>query len=132
MSKYVYPAVFEKEGDQYFISFPDIENCFTQGEDLQDGLDNAQDALCLMLYHMEKEDKAIPKPSNPTNIDVSQDQFVSLVSCDTIEYEKFYKSKAVKKTLTIPEWLNDIAIRENINFSNVLQNALMEQLEIRK
>ena len=128
MAKYIYPAVFEKEDDQYSISFPDLPNCFTQGEDLQDALEMAQDALCLVLYHMEKEGKEIPAATDIKKIEVSDNAFVTLIDCDTFEYEKFYKSKAVKKTLTIPEWLNDMAVKENINFSNVLQNALMEQL----
>ena len=128
MAKYIYPAVFEKEGDQYSISFPDLPNCFTQGEDLQDALEMAQDALCLVLYHMEKEGKEFPAATDIKKVEVSDNAFVTLIECDTFEYEKFYKSKAVKKTLTIPEWLNDMAVKENINFSNVLQNALMEQL----
>ncbi|MGM9937346.1 MAG: type II toxin-antitoxin system HicB family antitoxin [Candidatus Ornithomonoglobus sp.] len=130
MAKYIYPAVFTNEDGVYSITFPDIENCFTQGEDLQDGLENAQDALCLMLYHMEKEHKSIPEPSDVKSIITDSNSFATLISCDTFEYERFYKNKAVKKTLTIPEWLNDIAIRKNVNFSNVLQNALMEQLHI--
>ncbi len=131
MAKYIYPAVFEKEDDQYSISFPDLPNCFTQGEDLQDALEMAQDALCLVLYHMEKEGKEIPAATDIKKIEVSDNAFVTLIDCDTFEYEKFYKSKAVKKTLTIPEWLNDMAVKENINFSNVLQNALMEQLNVK-
>lgn len=131
MAKYIYPAVFEKEDDQYAISFPDLPNCFTQGEDLQDALEMAQDALCLVLYHMEKEGKEIPAATDIKKIEVSDNAFVTLIDCDTFEYEKFYKSKAVKKTLTIPEWLNDMAVKENINFSNVLQNALMEQLNVK-
>lgn len=131
MAKYIYPAVFEKEGDQYSISFPDLPNCFTQGEDLQDALEMAQDALCLVLYHMEKDGKEIPAATDIKKIKVSDNVFVTLIDCDTFEYEKFYKSKAVKKTLTIPEWLNDMAVKENINFSNVLQNALMEQLNVK-
>lgn len=131
MAKYIYPAVFEKEDDQYSISFPDLPNCFTQGEDLQDALEMTQDALCLVLYHMEKEGKEIPAATDIKKVEVSDNAFVTLIDCDTFEYEKFYKSKAVKKTLTIPEWLNDMAVKENINFSNVLQNALMEQLNVK-
>ncbi|MCC8160402.1 MAG: type II toxin-antitoxin system HicB family antitoxin [Oscillospiraceae bacterium] len=132
MSKYVYPAVFTKENGGYSIAFPDIESCFTQGEDLQDGIENAQDALCLMLYRAEAEGKPIPAASEPQEVKVRGSEFVTLIACDTIEYERFFKNKSVKKTLTIPEWLNDMAVRENVNFSNVLQNALMEQLNITK
>ncbi len=132
MSKYIYPAIFEKEGEQYSITFPDIENCFTQGEDLQDGVENAEDVLCLMLYHMEQNGENIPAPSDPRDIKTGDSQFVTLISCDTFEYGKFYKKKSVKKTLSIPEWLNDMAVKENINFSNVLQNALMKELNVGK
>lgn len=131
MAKYVYPAIFAKEGGQYSVRFPDIPNCMTQGEDIQDAVENAKDALCLVLYHMEQRGESVPAATDPIGLTTSKNEFISLVDCDTIEYEKFYKSRSVKKTLTIPEWLNDIAVRENVNFSNVLQNALMERLNIK-
>ena len=130
MAKYVYPAIFTKEGEQYSVRFPDIPNCMTQGEDIQDAVENAEDALCLVLYHMEQRGESVPAATDPIGLTTSENEFISLVDCDTIEYEKFYKSRSVKKTLTIPEWLNDMAVRENVNFSNVLQNALMERLDI--
>lgn len=130
MAKYVYPAIFEKEGDLYSITFPDLPNCISSGEGVQEAVENAADALCLILYHMEQNGEAIPEASDPVNMKVQKNSFVSLVGCDTIEYEKFYNNKAVKKTLTIPQWLNERAMQNNINFSNVLQNALMEQLNI--
>ena len=84
----------------------------------------------MVLYHMEQRGESVPAATDPIGLTTSENEFISLVDCDTIEYEKFYKSRSVKKTLTIPEWLNDIATRENVNFSNVLQNALMERLNI--
>lgn len=128
MAKYVYPAIFTKENSVFSILFYDLPNCITQGEDLNDALENANDALCLTLYHMEQRGEKIPSATNPMDIKVKENQFVTLINCDTIEYEKFYKNKSIKKTLTIPEWLNDMATKENINFSNVLQNALIEKL----
>ena len=129
--KYVYPAVFTAEPTgQYSILFPDLPNCITQGENLQDGIEMAEDALCLTLYHMEQEGIEIPQATVVFDIQTEENQFVTLISCDTFDYEKFYKNRSVKKTLTIPEWLNDMAIRENVNFSNVLQNALMERFHI--
>ncbi len=132
MAKYVYPAIFTKEDNMFSIQFYDLPNCITQGEDLADGLENANDALCLTLYHMEQRGEKIPPATNPMDIKTGKNQFVTLINCDTVEYEKFYKNKSVKKTLTIPEWLNDMAIKENINFSNVLQNALIEKLGVIK
>lgn len=129
--KYIYPAVFTKDGDFYIVKFPDIEGCYTQGETLSEAVELAEDALCLMLYDYEEEGKKIPEPSDIKKIKVSSnDDFVSLVSCDTLEYRKFYDNKAVKKTLTIPSWLNTMSEKEGINFSAVLQNALKKELHI--
>jgi len=130
MAKYVFPAVFTKEeSGHYSINFPDLKNCYTQGDNLQDAYDMASDVLCLCLYHMEEKGEPIPAPSNPEDIKVN-DGFVALIGVDTLEYRKFYDNKAVKKTLSIPQWLNTIAEREGINFSNVLQTALKEKLGI--
>lgn len=132
MSRYVYPAVFTLEEDgMYSIIFPDFEACFTQGNSVEDGLNMAQDVLSITLCDMEDDKETVPKPSNPISIKTDSDSFVSLISVDTVEYRKHYNGKAVKKTLTIPAWLNSAAEKENVNFSQTLQNALMEQLHIR-
>ncbi len=131
MSKYVYPAIFTSEDDGgYSVSFPDIESCYTCGDDMADALTMAEDVLCLMLYDMEKEGKAIPAPSNSKAIETDEKSVVSLVGCDTEFYRRFYENKSVKKTLIIPMWLNERAERANINFSGVLQEALKIQLHI--
>jgi antitoxin HicB len=131
MAKYVYPAIFSKEENGlYSIVFPDFEACFTQGDDIQDGLFMANDVLCLTLYDMEENKKEIPTPSDPLKIKVENNEFVTLVSCDTLEYRKFYDNKAVKKTLTIPSWLNTMAEREGINFSQLLQESLKDRLQL--
>ena len=130
MSKYIYPAVFTKEDTGYSIHFPDIEGCYTQGKDLTDGLVMANDALCLMLYHMEEAQNTIPKPSDPLSLAVDENAFVTLISCDTAEYKRYNERRAVRKTLTIPAWLNTMAVQDGINFSRVLQEALKEQLKI--
>jgi predicted RNase H-like HicB family nuclease len=124
MSKYVYPAIFTSEDDgAYSVSFPDIESCYTCGDNMADALVMAEDVLCLMLYDMEKDGKTIPTPSNSTD----DKSIVSLVVCDTEFYRRFYENRSVKKTLTLPMWLNE---RANINFSGVLQEALKIQLHI--
>lgn len=130
MAKYVFPAVFTTEDDgQYSIEFPDLKNCYTQGDNLQDAYDMASDVLCLCLYNLEEKGETIPAPSNPEDIKVS-DGFVALIGADTLEYRMFYDNKAVKKTLSIPQWLNTLAEREGVNFSYVLQTALKEKLGI--
>ncbi len=131
MAKYVYPAIFTPENDGgYSVLFPDFESCYTCGDDMADALDMANDVLCLTLYHMEKDGKAIPAPSDSKAIKTGDDDTVSLVGCDTEFYRRFYENKSVKKTLTIPMWLNERAERANINFSGVLQEALKIQLHI--
>jgi len=131
MSKYVYPAIFEKEEDgKYSVSFPDIKNCFTGGDDMADAIEMAIDVLCLTLYDMEQEKKEIPPPSNIKTINVGSDDIVSLIRCDTEFYRRFYETKSVKKTLTIPMWLNERAESENINFSATLQKALKQELQL--
>lgn len=132
MSKYAYPAVFTQEKEGYSITFPDFEACFTQGDDIDDGLTMAEDVLCLTLYDMEEKGEEIPAPSDPRTIKADEASFVTLVRCDTLEYRKFFDSRAVKKTLTVPHWLDEMAVKKNINFSQTLQNALMEQLGVKK
>lgn len=127
--KYIYPAIFTKENaGKYSINFPDFENCYTCGDDLKDGFKMAEDVLAFTLYGYEKDGKTIPTPSDLKSIHAGNDKFVNYVVCDTLEYRKMHNNKAVKKTLTIPEWLNEEASAKGINFSAVLQNALKERL----
>lgn len=128
--KYVYPAIFTKEDCGYAIRFPDLESCYTSAETIAEGMDMANDVLCLTLYDMEERKAEIPQPSDIAALACEAGEFTTLVSCDTLEYRKFFDSKAVKKTLSIPAWLNTMAERENINFSATLQNALKEALNI--
>ena len=133
MAKYLYPAIFTTaEEGGYLVRFPDLDGCYTDGDDLMDAMEMAKDALCLCLYGMEQDGKVIPKASDVNAIRSERNvgSFVSLVSCDTIEYRKFFDNKAVKKTLSIPSWLNDMAERAGINFSGTLQEALKQQLNI--
>lgn len=131
MAKYVYPAVFAPyEDGGYFIRFPDIENCFTDGASLEEGMYMANDALCLMLYNMEECGEEIPPASKIGDIKTDEGEFATLIACDTLEYRKYFNNRAVKKTLSIPTWLNTLAEREDINFSAVLQKALKAELHI--
>lgn len=134
MAQYIYPAIFTPEdGGGYSIRFPDIVNCFTDGEDLSSAIENAEDVLCLMIYEMEQAENNIPLASDVLTVQkqLQEGEFVSLITCDTIEYRKFYDNKAVKKTLTIPSWLNDLSERANLNFSAILQEALKKELDIK-
>ena len=128
--KYAYPAIFTKEESGYSVTFPDISGCSTCGDTLPDAMEMAEDALSLMLYDYEEDGDEIPAPSDIRSIQAEEGAIVSLVRCDTVEYRKLYDGKAVKKTLTIPNWMNTMAERAGVNFSTVLQNALKQQLNI--
>lgn len=129
--KYAFPAVLSKESNGlYSVSFPDLEGCFTSGESLPDALEMAEDALCLTLYDLEEDGADIPAPSSVKDIACTEESLVSLVYCDTLEYRRLYNNRAVKKTLTIPAWLNTMAERADLNFSKILQDGLKMQLNI--
>lgn len=130
MSKYVYPAIFEKEENGgYSVFFPDLEGCYTCGDDLADSMYMAEDVLAFTLYDYEKEGKDIPTPSDSASIK-AENGFVNFIACDTLEYQKMNNNKAVKKTLTIPEWLNEATAKANLNYSQVLQDALKQKLNL--
>lgn len=131
MAKYVYPAIFTpEENGGYSVYFPDLESCYTCGDDLQDALFMAEDVLAFVLYDYEAEGRNIPTPSKAEAIEKSENDFVNYIVCDTVEYAKLHNNKAVKKTLTIPQWLNEAATKRNINFSQVLQEALMQKVNM--
>lgn len=130
MAKYAYPAIFTPEEDGSFsIIFPDLEGCYTCGDSLEDGIEMAEDALALVLYGYEKDGRPIPAASDPSTLSVSGNDFVNYIACDTMEYRKMYNNKAIKKTLTIPEWLNEAASAMGLNFSQVLQEALLQKIQ---
>ena len=94
MAKHTYPAIFEKEIEGgYSIYFPDVEGCYTQSEDIAEGIENAGDALCLMLYELEKQGKPIPTPTDIKSIALVGDNIVTSVSCDTLFYEDYFEGK---------------------------------------
>jgi len=128
VEKIFYPAVFETEEKAYSVYFPDIDGCNTYGETMEEAYQMAIEALGLMISYLRDEGKEIPAPSNPVNIKVADNQAVVIIEFDYADYLKKHESKAVKKTLTIPSWLNEEAQAVGINFSQVLQEALMMKL----
>lgn len=130
MEKLFYPAIFHRaEEGGFWVTFPDIPECMTQGEDMQQVYEMAVEALGLSLTTMEEAGEEIPRASEPDTLDI-EDGFLVVVEFDMAEYRRRHCSRAVKKTLSIPEWLNEAAIRQNINFSQVLQEALMEKVKM--
>ena len=128
MNTVYYPAVFHEEEKGYWVEFPDLPGCFTQGDSEQEALSMAKDALG--LYLDENLDN-IHKASSCKQIQASYpNELVMLVDCNPDLYSRKLHSKAVKKTLTIPEWLNDKATAAGANFSEILKDALIKKYNL--
>ena len=130
--KYKYPALIIKEDDGFVVEFPDLEDAFTQGDTWEEAFENAEDVLNLMLWNREEKNLPIPEPASLDAIEVPANATIALIKADTIEYRRLHDTKSVRKNVSIPSWLNTLAINKNINFSNLLQNALMHELRIEK
>ena len=129
MNKLFYPAIFHTaEEGGFWITFPDIPECVTQGDNMQLAYEMAVDALELALTSRMEEHLEIPPASEPQTIRIEADSFCVIVEFDLLAYKKKTNSKAVKKTLSIPSWLNEEATALGINFSQVLQEALMQKI----
>lgn len=127
--KYAYPAVFTPiENGGFDVKVPDLPGCRTCGKDLADAIFMAEDATSMWLWDAESKAEAIP-PANPAP-SVESPQFVSYIVADTDEYRKKYDNRAVKKTLSIPNWLNVQAEQAGVNFSQILQDALKAKLNV--
>ena len=130
MEKLFYPALFHKsEEGGFWISFPDFPECFTEGDDMKQAYEMTEEALGLALVNRKEEKEEIPDPSDLDKIQ-NEDGTIVIVEFDMLEYQRKHNSKAVKKTLSIPEWLNEEAVSMGVNFSQVLQEALMSKLNI--
>ena len=135
-----YPACFYKDENGYSVIFPDLNNSATCGDTLDEAMAMAIDCLAGYLYTLQKEDEPIPSPSplssvSATNVAKELDFdpgecFVTFVTVDVAEYAKKHFEKSIRKTLTIPAWLNAAALEQGINFSQVLQEALRAKLHI--
>ena len=129
MKKHFYPAIFHKEDNGYWVEFPNLEGCQTQGDTFEEAYNMATDALGLYLQESECAFK-YPAVSEINKSLLDENSCIVMVEFDEVEYLKKFGNQSVKKTLTIPQWLNTVAERENINFSQTLKNALIEQLNI--
>lgn len=129
--KMIYPAIFHPEADGgYSVDFPDLLGCVTEGDTLIEAVAMAEDALGIYLYSLKEDKEPYPTPSDPATIKTKDGSFISLVEYDEIEYLKRTDNHAIKKTLTIPAWMDTMAKERNINFSKVLQNALKKELTL--
>ena len=131
MAKYVYPAIFTKEENGlYSINFPDIQGCYTSGQNLEDGHEMASDVLPMVLCRLEDENNEVPAPSDPKSIQVDDASFVSLVACDTVSYRVQEDTRAVRRNITLPAWLDAAVSKTGLNVSGFVQRALINELHL--
>ena len=128
MKKYFYPAIFSKEGDAYNVKFIDFDNIFTYGIGFNDAYYMAQDALYAMLPEYKDN---LPEPTyDYMKIKVKDNEFITMVELDPIEHEKRISSRTVNTTVTMPEWLKNLADTKGINFSKLLQDSIKKELNL--
>ena len=127
---YIFPAIFDYADDGISIEFPDLPGCLSCADTDEEALYMAKDAMRGWLLVAEEENYDIPDPTSLNSITLEPNQRAVLIDVCLAIYRDAHKNRAVKKTLTIPAWLNEIAEKEQINFSFALQNALKEQLHL--
>ena len=131
--KYVYPAIFTEEEGNILVSVPDLPGLHTFSDNMTDALFMAQDAVEMWLWDAENKGETIPPASNhkkAAKLCKSPGQTVSMVAADTDEYRRQNDTRSIKKTLSIPAWLNHQAEKANAPFSQILQQGLKEYLHI--
>jgi predicted RNase H-like HicB family nuclease len=133
INKYIYPAIFEPGAEHgYCITFPDLPGIITSGETIEESLLMAKEALELHIYGMEEDGGILPEPTPPNKINIPEGGFVSLVDVWMPLVRDEMANKSIKKTLTIPKWLNDAAEKKQVNFSQILQAGIKHYLGIDK
>lgn len=135
--KSVYPVIFTQTKDCVLVEVPDLE-ILTEGKDLPNAIDMARDAIGLKGITLEDKKLPINPPSDINSIQLSNSTFandgescISLVDIDFTQYRKMVDNRTVRKNVTLPSWLNFEAEKANVNFSRVLQDALMNQLGVK-
>jgi predicted RNase H-like HicB family nuclease len=131
-NKKTYPAIFKyspEEKYHYSVTFPDLPGCITEGRTIDEATEMAREALALHLFGMEEDEEEIPSPSG--FVHTKENEALVLITVNMIAFRTAMNSKSVKKTLTIPASLNYAAEKEGVNFSQVLQTALKQYLNIK-
>ncbi len=130
---YKYPAVFSPDGDGWTVRFPDLDNCFTSADTVEEAIIEAQAVLQDCMYFREEQKDEIPRPTPLEKITLEEGSFVQAVVAVMPPVRRAWSRKAVKKTLTIPAWMEEeLRKREDVNVSLILQEALKKELKIRE
>ncbi|AXU28783.1 TPA: type II toxin-antitoxin system HicB family antitoxin [Clostridioides difficile] len=127
---YVYPAILSYDNDGISVEFPDLPGCLTCGDTTEEALKMAKEALGLHLYGMEEDNDIIPNATTIDKLNLEKNQIPTLIEIYMPIHRKAIENYSVKKTLTIPQWLNREAEKHKVNFSQILQEALKNHLNI--
>lgn len=129
---YAYLAIFTREADgRYSVRFPQLDGCFTEGDSFEEARRMAVDAMSLHLYGMEQDGEEIPAADLSAAVETGANEMAVPVTAWMTPFRDEMENRAVKKTLTIPAWLNDAAeSRGGINYSQILQSALKDYLGV--
>ena len=129
---YIYPAIFNYEDKEIAISFPDLPGCYSCGKDDEEALYMAKDALGLYIVSAEEDGEELKEPSKLNAVKLSKNERAVLVEVNMPLFRESVQNTSVKKTLTIPKWINDLAEKNKINFSQILQTALKNALGLKR
>lgn len=123
MAEYVYPAVFHPNEDGSFtITYPDLPGCISEGKSLGNAMYMAQSALSQWMEYLTDKKQEIPQASSLKDIEADKEEFTSLVRVDVRD------GRAVKRTVSIPKWMDDMVSEAGLSLSRTLQDALKEKL----
>ena len=128
---YIYPAIFCYEKNGISISFPDLPGCISCASNDEEALYMAKDALGLFIVCAEEDNEDLPTPTKLNNIILGKNERAVLIEVNMPLFRLSVENTSVKKTLTIPKWINDLAEKNKVNFSLVLQNALKDFLMLK-
>jgi predicted RNase H-like HicB family nuclease len=127
--KGIYVAVFKQEGDKVYVSFPDLPGCITSGEDMSEAYEMAVDAANLWVTSaVEDQHEPVPDATPIEQIECHDGERAMLIQIDTEDYLRKTETKAVRRTVSIPSWMDQIAQKRGISLSKVLQDALKAQI----
>ena len=127
-SKYTYPAIFTREETGYSVRFPQLDGCYTQGDTFEEARRMASEAMSLHLYGMEQDGEEIPEADMALSAEANE--MIVPITAWMTPFRDEMENRAIKKTLTIPAWLNDAAEKRHVNYSQILQSALKDYLGV--
>jgi predicted RNase H-like HicB family nuclease len=131
--KYIYPAVFYYEEDERIsVLFPNFPGCATQGDNEEEALKNAKEALSGHILMMEQDNDKIPEPTSLFKVQPDTDCLsrIILVEIYMVGLREAWEVKSINRTVTLPRWLDKIACEQSVNFSQTLQEALKQKIKV--